>query len=274
MGLRTRHVEPNVVLAFSAAGIPTSLPVDGRMTDRYMVTLPASPPPQPAAYNNWGYFLLGHVVMARTGKPNLPAALSGLLLKPLSIQGIRSARTRLESQPTNEARYHPTRFATGPSVVDPDRQLRTSGYGGYWNFERDDGGGGLSGSVVDVARLLAMLDIRKANPVLKPAALANLFNLAAAHGGHGFDSAQVINATKKYYYGMKGGDIPESNQNCVRYQTDDYSMVVCWNRSDIGEGAGGDAWWYPNFPSLLAIARSSTWGRSDLFPHFQMPTLA
>ena len=45
-----------------------------------MVTLPASPPPQPPLYSNWGYFLLGHVVMAVTGKPTLAAALDGLLL--------------------------------------------------------------------------------------------------------------------------------------------------------------------------------------------------
>jgi hypothetical protein len=217
--------------------------------------------------------LLGHVVVARTGQPNLPAALGGLLLQPLSITGIRSARTRVETQPADEARYHPTRFDTGPSVVDPDRRLRVSGYGGYWNLERDDAGGGLSGSVVDVARLLAMLDIRTSNPVLQPATIANLFTLAAAGGGHGFDSAQVVNATTGDYYGMKGGDIPESNQNCVRYRTGDYSMVVCWNRSDIGEGAGGDGWWYPDFPAVLAIARSSTWGRGDLFTGFGMPTL-
>jgi len=266
-------VEPLVADAFTAAGTPTSLPVDGRMTDRYMVTLPASAPPQTPQYNNWGYFLLGHVVMAKTGQPNLPAALGGLLLQPLSITGMRSARTRIEGQPADEARYHPTVFAIGQSVVDPDRRLRASGYGGWWNLERDDGGGGLSGSVVDVARLLAMLDIRTSNPVLQPAAISKLFALAAANGGHGFDSAQIIDATKGVYYGMKGGSIPESNQNCVRYQTDDYSMVVCWNRSDIGEGAAGDGWWYPNFPAVLGIARSSTWGRGDLFPGFGMPTL-
>jgi CubicO group peptidase (beta-lactamase class C family) len=266
-------VEPDVAAAFTLAGTPTSLPVDGRMTDRYMVTLPASAPPQPAAYNNWGYFLLGHVVMARTGQPNLPAALGGLLLQPLSITGIRSSRTRVETQPSDEARYHPTRFSAGPSMVDPDRRLRASGYGGFWNLERDDAGGGLSGSVVDVARLLAMLDVRTANPVLTPAAIANLFTLAAAGGGHGFDSAQVVNATNGDYYGMKGGSLPESSQNCVRYRTDDFSMVVCWNRSDIAEGAGGDGWWYPDFPAVLGAARSATWGPGDLFPGFGMPTL-
>ncbi len=173
-------IEPSVAAAFSAP-----LPVDGHMTDRYMATLPASPPPQPPAYNNWGYFLLGHVVMAITAQPTLPAALAGVLLQPLSITGIRSATTRIETQPPDEARYHPTAFYTGQSVVDPDRRLRVSSYGGGWNFERDDGGGGLSGSVVDVARLLAMLDIRTQNPVLQPAAIANLFALAQAAVGTG-----------------------------------------------------------------------------------------
>jgi hypothetical protein len=211
--------------------------------------------------------------MARTGKPNLIAALDELLLQPLAITGIRSARTHLESQPAAEARYHPTWFGIGPSVVDSDRRLLASGYGGYWNFERDDGCGGLSGSVVDVARVLAMLNIRRANPVLKPAAIANLFGLAAANGGHGFDLARVDDPSKGLYYGMKGGSLPESSQNCVRYQTNDYSMVVCWNRHDIGEGAAGDGWWYPDFPAVLDIARSTTWGRGDLFPNFGMPPL-
>lgn len=39
------------------------------------------------------------------------------------------------------------------------------GYGGFWNLERNDAGGGLSGSVADVARLLAMLDIGNSNRV-------------------------------------------------------------------------------------------------------------
>jgi CubicO group peptidase (beta-lactamase class C family) len=265
-------VEPSVAAAFTAAGAPTALPVDGLMTDRYMVTLPSSPPPQPAMYSNFGYFLLGHVVMAVTGQPTLPEALDGLILQPLSITGLRKARTRIEDQATDEARYHPTQFAVGPSMVEPDRRLRASGYGGFWNLERDDGGGGLSASVVDVARLLAMLDIRHHNPVLKPAAIANLFTLAA-HGGHGFDSAAVLNPTTGVYYGQKGGDIPESNQNCVRYRTDDFSMVVCWNRSDIGEGTLGDGWWYPDFPAVLSVARTVRWGRRDLFRQFGMPTL-
>jgi hypothetical protein len=45
------------------------------------------------------------------------------------------------------------------------------------------------------------------------------------------------------------------------------------NRSDIAEGALGDGWWYPEFPAVLNAARSSAWGRGDLFPGFGMPTL-
>ncbi len=259
-------VEPDVAAAFSAV-----LPVNGTMTDRYMLTLPASAPPSTAMYNNWGYFLLGHLVMAVTGATTFDGALATLLFQPLGITRIRLARTRAENQLADEARYHPTSFGIGPSMVDPDRRLRGSGYGGFWNLERDDAGGGLSGAVVDVARLLAMLDIRVGNPVLQSATIANLFTMAAAAGGHGMDSGSVLDAAAGNYYGMKGGSLPESSQNCVRYQTNDISMVVCWNRSDITEG-GNDGWWYPDFPAVLNAARAHTWGSTDLFPTFGMPS--
>jgi hypothetical protein len=70
---------------------------------------------------------------------------------------------------------------------------------------------------------------------------------------------------------MKGGSLPESSQNCVRYQTGDISIVLCWNRSDITEG-GNDGWWYPDFPALLNAARAHTWPTTDLFPLFGMPS--
>lgn len=260
-------VEPSVANAFSAP-----LPVDGTMTDRYLLTLTASAPPVTPVYNNWGYFLLGHIVRAVTGETTLVRALDTLLFQPLGITRIRQARTRLEDQPSDEARYHPTSFDTGGSVVEPDRRLRASGFGGWWNLERDDACGGLTGAAVDVARLLAMLDVRTNNPVLSQPAITNLFALGAAGGGHGFDTARVLDATAGRYYGMKGGDIPESNQNCVRYQTGDISMVVCWNRSDITEGSARDSWWYPDFPAVLDAARANAWGTSDLFPVYGMPS--
>jgi len=267
-------VEPLVVAAFNAVpGSPTvSLPISGAQTDRYMITLPATPPPATPMYNNWGYFLLGHVVMAVTGSATLVQALNGLLFQPLGITRIRQARTRIEDQPADEARYHATTLPVGPSMVVPDRRLMSSGYGGFWNLERDDAGGGLTGSVVDMARLLAMLDVRTNNPVLTPATIGSLFSNAAQHGGHGFDTAVVLNPAAGSFYGMKGGDLPESSQNGVRYQTGDFSMVICWNRSDITEGSS-DGWWYPDYPALLAIARAHSWPATDLFPGFGMPSL-
>jgi CubicO group peptidase (beta-lactamase class C family) len=90
--------------------------------------------------------------MAVTGSATLVQALDGLLFQPLGITRIRQARTRIEDQPADEARYHATTLPVGPSMVVPDRRLMSSGYGGFWNFERDDAGGGLTGSVVDMAR--------------------------------------------------------------------------------------------------------------------------
>ena len=79
----------------------------------------------------------------------------------------------------------------------------------------------------------------------------------------------VYDSVNERCYGMKGGDLPDSSQNCIRYKTDDISMVVCWNRSDILEG-NSDGWWYPDFPAVLNIARGHKWGRKDLFPSFGM----
>jgi hypothetical protein len=126
-----------------------------------------------------------------------------------------------------------------------------------------------------VARLLAMLDVRTNNPVLQPAAIANLFRLASSNGGHGFDAARVDDAARGQFYGMKGGSLPESSQNCVRYMTSDISMVMCWNRHDITEGTSpSDSWWYPDYPDVLAAARAHTWSTTDLFATFGLPSLA
>jgi hypothetical protein len=206
---------------------------------------------------------------AVTGHASLADAIGALLMQPLQATRLRLARTRVDQQLADEARYHPTRLPVSSSMVAQDRRLMSDGYGGFWNLERNDAGGGLSAAVVDVARLLAMLDVRSHNPVLTPATIGNLFSLASAGGGHGFDSAFVSDPVAGNYYGMKGGSLPESSQNCVRYQTDDLSMVTCWNRSDITEG-NGDGWWYPDYPALLAAARAHAWGATDLFPAFGM----
>lgn len=267
-GLPRDHygVDPAVAAAFN-----TPLPVDGRMTDRYLVSISNCYPTYRGYYSNFGYFLLGHVVQAVTGKPTFVEALNTLLFQQLGINRIRQARAKLEDQPADEARYHPTRFAIGPSVVDADRRLRAGSFGGAFNPERDDGGGGLTGAVTDMARLLAMLDIRTNNPVLNPATIADLFRNGGSGGGHGFDTSFIQDANAGIYYGQKGGDIGDSNQNCVRYLTGNLSMVICWNRSDIGEGTPlSDSWWYPEFPDLLARARQQSWGAMDLFPAFGM----
>src|SRR5207245_1062583 len=97
-------IEPDVVAAFNSALLPPrfQLPVNGRMTDRYLVTLPALDAPADPAYSNWGYMLLGHLVMALTGSASLVEALDSLLFRPLGIARIRSARPKVEDQTPGE----------------------------------------------------------------------------------------------------------------------------------------------------------------------------
>src|SRR5262249_28760155 len=151
-----------------------------------------------------------------------------LLLQPLDITRLRLAQTRIDQQPADKTHYHPTLLATNPSIVAQDRRLIANGYGEFWNLERHDNGSELSGTVVDVARLLAMLDVRTNNPVLTQTAMTNLFTLAQSDGGHEFDTAQIIDPANGVYYGMKSGSLPESSQNCVRYLTNDLSIMLCW----------------------------------------------
>ena len=85
----------------------------------------------------------------------------------------------------------------GPSVKSAAKPQVASQYGA-WDYELLDGCGGLSSSVVDVARLVAMFSDRIGNPVLTSATLDSLFMAAAqattglsgpdkAHGYHGLD---------------------------------------------------------------------------------------
>ncbi len=34
-----------------------------------------------------------------------------------------------------------------------------------------------------------------------------------------------------------------------------------------------EANWYPDYPSVMNIAKSASWGSADLFPQFGMPSL-
>jgi len=255
-----------------------------------------------ATYSNGGFFLLSQVVTRLRGARSYEAALTSSLLKPLGIKRVREAHSLVETQPPDEARYHPISLIIPPppkgpnipepvepkvptekSVMSPDRPTVTLGYGGV-NLENGDGAGGLSAAVTDVARVLAALSLRENNPMLSDATITTMLSNAAADsadpklvqdnkgkgkawGFHGFDAVAPVNAAKGTYWGYKGGDLSTS-QNGIYFERGGISYVICWN----GLVRHSELPFYPIFKGVLQAAKAHDWGNTDLFPKYGMPS--
>jgi hypothetical protein len=88
-----------------------------------------------------------------------------------------------------------------------------------------------------------------------------------SRAGHGFDSVRA--QTNNRFYGQKGGTL-DTSRNVLQFDGD--WGFVC-NRTASAEWTPDGKGIYPDFPSLMDIAKSSSWGLNDLFPHYGMPAL-
>jgi len=228
-----------------------------------------------ANYSNAGYMLLGLLVARLRGKSTFIEAIQDHLLTPLHMTHTRAATTRVDKQPAGEARYHSRPLQTGNSVMISGQPLCALGYG-EWNLENCGGGGGLSSSAVDVARLIAALSMTKDSPLMKYTTLQQWLQAAAkatstlsgpsAHGYHGFDGLSQSGTT---FSGDKGGSLTTSN-NGFWVTTGGIGVVMCWNTPPSATGPT----WYPNDPTILSFANSHDWGAADLFETtYGMPSL-
>jgi CubicO group peptidase (beta-lactamase class C family) len=261
------------------------LPVTAAMTDAFItgLNLGASDPGVMQAYNNCGYYLLGRVLAKKRGAAKPIDALKTSLFDPLDITRIRRARSLLADQPIDEARYRISvvgekadarlDIATAQSVMTKQRPIVAVGYG-QEQYEKQEGSGGLSAAVTDLARIVAILIKKGNNPALKRSTITTMLSNAVACGqkygsraGHGFDGAADLGDDK--YKAQKGGSL-ETSGNALSFNGD-WGMVVCWSGKLIAQYQGQD--WYPYFPAVMNIAKSTSWGSGDLFPQYGMPTL-
>src|SRR5262249_754178 len=150
----------NVQAAFAAAGQTITLPVTADQTDSYIASLMFKTDPGPVVYNNCGYYLLGRLVRKLRGTATPAQAYEKFIFKPLGITRIRRAASLVSVQPSGEARYQSPTLALGTSDLTNDGRLVPSEYGTE-QLEIFDGSGGLTGSVVDQARLIAALVVKK-----------------------------------------------------------------------------------------------------------------
>ena len=231
--------------------------------------------PTQANYSNAGYMLLGLIVARMRGVADYVSGL-GTFLSKLNITRVRAA-ANTESAPVDEARYHSRPLVTAPSVMATGQPLCALGYGES-NLGNSGGGGGLSAAATDVARVLAALSVTLNNPMMSTATLQTWLQNAqhasatlsgpSAHGYHGFDSVRVDPATNQFV-GEKGGSLSTS-QNGVHFEVHGISTVICWN----GTTPTGPAWFGADgaYADLVNAAAAQSWGNTDLFPTFDMPS--
>jgi CubicO group peptidase (beta-lactamase class C family) len=262
---------PAVVQAFVQAGHPATLPVTESMTDAYVAGLGmVSAPGAKQAYNNCGYYLLGRVVAHIRGVSKPVDAYQSALFNPLGIHRIRRAVSLISAEPSDEARYEDPSLQVAPSQMSPDQPLVPSEYGTE-QIEIMEGGGGLTGAATDIARLIAILISTKDNPAMKRSTLTSMLSdgatMSAAgmgRAGYGFD--YVSKQAGDSFYGQKGGSLASSGN--VLELNGQWGFTMSW---------GGKAYaatsWYPDYPSVMNIAKSTDWGSTDLFPQFGMPSL-
>jgi len=257
--------------AFIAAGLAATLPVSEEMTGSYIADLGMiSAPGATQAYNNCGYYLLSRVVAKLRKKSKPIDAYQQYLFDPLSIARIWSAQSLIVDQPADEARYQDPDLLVFPSQMSDAQPFVPDEYGSE-QVGLMEGGGGLSGAATDIARLIAILISQSDNPALKRDTIVSMLMTGSAlsaagmgRAGYGFDYLQNFNNGQ--FYGQKGGSL-DSSGNVLEFNGD-WGFAMQWG----GQATAATAW-YPDYPAVMNIAKSTMWSVTDLFPQFGMPSL-
>lgn len=261
------------------------LPMSAAQTDAYIASLALGPGPGDSAdYNNCGYYLLGRVLATVRNRTRAIDALEDFLFKPLDITRIRRSRSRLEDQASDEARYRINaqgkkdnndfrlNIGIGSSVMEDDQPWVPLGYGTE-HYEKQEGSGGLSAAAPDLGRILAVLLWKGDTAALKRDTVESMLNNGlkcqsefGGRAGHGFDG--VATRSNGRFYGQKGGSLDTSG-NTFQFDGDwGFACNVAGKGARTSDGKGI----YPDFPSMMDIAKATDWGTGDLFPQYGMPS--
>jgi CubicO group peptidase (beta-lactamase class C family) len=241
-----------------------------------------------SVYGNFDYLLLGQLLAKIQGTSTYEQAIQQLVLQPLHQTHTRGARSLIGDQQAGEARYHMTvydpayswklyPFEVLPTERSADGKVVPTHYGNL-DFEMFSSAGGLSSSIVDMARLAAMLSDRKKNPVLDPDTIDKMLKACAAagatlkgpdgkpsHGYYGLDWVTIGDAAKHIYTGSKGGWLPAQG-TVLQFTTGGLTYALAINgNADVK---------YDWLTPISATAQSHAWAPADLFStSFGMPSL-
>ena len=241
-----------------------------------------------AVYGNFDYMFLGEIIAKLHGSGSFVQALQDLVLAPLHQSHTHGSRSRIADQPAGDARHHMTVYdpANGwklfpfevlPTVREPGGKLVPTHYGAL-DYEMFTSAGGLSASVVDMARLGAMFSVTSGNPVLAAATITtqlqdavnatNTLQTSAGKGSHGYYGLDwaTHDAASGSFTGSKGGWLPGQG-TVLQFTTGGFTYALAIN----GNADVSFDWLTP----IAAAAQGHLWSADDLFQTvYGMPSLA
>jgi len=271
--------------AFGAPLPATHAQLLGYATTKLLTGKPGDP--HNSVYGNFDYMLLGEIIAKLHGSGSFVQALEELVLAPLHQSHTHGSRSRVADQPAGDARHHMTvydpagdwalyPFEVLPTVREPGGKLVPTHYGAL-DYEMFSSAGGLSASVVDMARLGAMFSVNANNPVLKPTTISKQLQDAVnatgefttasgdpSHGYFGFDWARKDSFGS--FTASKGGWLPGQG-TVLQVTTGGYTYALAIN----GNADVEFDWMTP----IAAAAEGHAWAGDDLFHTvYGMPSLA
>jgi len=241
-----------------------------------------------SVYGNFDYMFLGEIIAKVHGSASFVDALQALVLNPLHQSHTHGSRSDAAHQVPGDARHHMTvydpagswalyPFEVLPTVREPGGKLVPTHYGAL-DYEMFTAAGGLSASVVDMARLGAMFSVNSGNPVLHAATITtqlqdavnatNTLQTSAGKGSHGYYGLDwaTHDAATNSFTGSKGGWLPGQG-TVLQFTTGGFTYALAIN----GNADVKFDWLTP----IAAAAQAQAWGPDDLFQTvYGMPSLA
>jgi len=171
----------------------------------------------------------------------------------------------MSEQKSDEARYHYLRTDTNVRVANAP--LVPAHYGS-WDYEIFDGAGGLSASVIDIARLMAMFSATGDTPCLHLKTMQDMIAAAltatktykgpSAHGYHGFDGIDDT-TIPGFNIATKSGWV-EGAQSYLSFAPGLLGVTMLINTNERVDPQA--ATWHDD---VVAAAVNHQWGNTDLF---------
>jgi CubicO group peptidase (beta-lactamase class C family) len=241
-----------------------------------------------SVYGNFDYMFLGEIIAKVHGSATFEQALKALVLMPLHQSHTHGSRSDAAHQVAGDARHHMTvydpaaswalyPFEVLPTVREPGGKLVPTHYGAL-DYEMFTSAGGLSASVVDMARLGAMFSVTSSNPVLNSTTLTaqlqdavnatNTLQTAQGKGSHGYYGLDwaTHDAATGAFTGSKGGWLPGQG-TVLQFTTGGFTYALAIN----GNADVKFDWLTP----IAAAAQGHAWGADDLFQTvYGIPSLA